>query len=416
MTAAVRAEVKLAVRTDRPEAIYEVGENVAFLIELTEDGRPVREAEVAYKLTVSDWWREPAQMLAIVDGEGSVTATREDPSVLWIEVTHGEGQDKVTFVAGAAFSPELIQPAMAEPADFDEFWAEQLARLRAVPPNVRLEPEDSGLENVELYAITMDNVNDTEIYGYLAKPKGDGPFPAMFQPQWAGVYSLDPNWIKWWANDGFLVLNINAHAIPNGKPAEYYKEQSEGELRDYPHIGSRSRETCYFLRMYLSCVRAVDYLTSRPEWDGEHLLVQGGSQGGGQSIVTAGLCPQVTAMAANVPALCDHGGGTVGRLPGWPFFVRWHDGEPDAQELETSRYFDAVNFARRVTCPSLVGTGFQDRVCSSASVYAAYNQIRGPKRVVVDPLSGHGGEKPEWGKAFGQFRERYGRGRGDWEL
>jgi cephalosporin-C deacetylase-like acetyl esterase len=282
--------------------------------------------------------------------------------------------------------------------------------------NARLEPCDSGDENVELFAITMDNINGTAIYGYFAKPKGDGPFPAMFQPQWAGVYSLGENWMVGWARQGFIALNINAHAIPNGEPEEYYKELSQGELRDYPHIGCESRETCYFLRMYLSCVRAVEYLTARPEWDGENLLVQGGSQGGGQALVTAGLCPEVTAVAANVPALCDHTGIAMGRRSGWPMLVRWKDGEPQADVLEVSRYFDAVNFARRIEVPTLIGTGFQDRVCSSSSVYAAYNVLKGPKRMVIDPLTGHGGNKPNWGDAFWRFRGSYGLGKGDWTL
>jgi cephalosporin-C deacetylase-like acetyl esterase len=96
--------------------------------------------------------------------------------------------------------------------------------------------------------------------------------------------------------------------------------------------------------------------------------------------------------------------------------VHWEDGVPEADVLEASRYFDAVNFARRVTVPALIGTGFQDRVCTSSSVYAAYNVMKGPKRMVLDPLSGHGGEKPNWGSVFWRFRTSYGLGKGDWAL
>jgi cephalosporin-C deacetylase-like acetyl esterase len=408
--------IALSIKTDRPEAVYEAGETVTFLIELTADGAPVGEAVLLCTLSTGEFWRGEKVQAKIVGGRGSVSATRDEPCVLWIEAAYGEEPDQVKHVAGAAFSPEQIEPSMPEPDDFDEFWTAQKERLAAIPMNARLEPRDSGDENVELFAITMDNINDTEIYGYFAKPKGNGPFPAMFQPQWAGVYSLGENWMVGWARQGFIALNINAHAIPNGKPAEYYKELSDGELRDYPRIGCHSRETCYFLRMYLSCARAVEYLTSRPEWDGEHLLVQGGSQGGGQALVTGGLCPEVTAVAANVPALCDHTGIAVGRRSGWPMLVRSKDGEPEPDVLEASRYFDAVNFARRIDVPTLIGTGFQDRVCTSSSIYAAYNVLAGPKRIVLDPLTGHGGEKPNWGDTFWKFRGSYGLGRGDWSL
>jgi cephalosporin-C deacetylase len=408
--------VSISIKTDRPEAIYEAGETVTFLIDMTDGDLPVKEAVLPCALATGEFWQGQKVEAKIVDGKGSVSATRDEPCVLWIEATYGEKPNQVQQVAGAAFSPELIQPSMPEPDDFDAFWAEQKARLAAIPMNARLEPRDSGDAGVELFAITMDSINGTEIYGYFAKPKGDGPFPAMFQPQWAGVYSLGENWMVGWAKQGFIALNINAHAIPNGKPAEYYRALSEGELRDYPRIGCESRETCYFLRMYLSCVRAVEYLTSRPEWDGEHLFVQGGSQGGGQTIVTAGLCPEVTAIAANVPAMCDHTGIAIGRHSGWPMLVRWKDGAPEPDVLEVSRYFDAVNFARRVTVPALIGTGFQDRVCASSSVYAAYNVLKGPKRMVIDPLTGHGGDKPNWNGLFWRFRDSYGLGKGDWTL
>ncbi len=122
------------------------------------------------------------------------------------------------------------------------------------------------------------------------------------------MYPLQPDWIRWHARNGWLALNISAHDLPIDKPAEFYSEKASKELNDYPGIGNDDRETSYFLPMFLSCRRAVDYLTQREDWDGKSLVVHGGSQGGYQAIVTAGIHPAVTAMAANVPAGCDHTG------------------------------------------------------------------------------------------------------------
>lgn len=36
------------------------------------------------------------------------------------------------------------------------------------------------------------------------------------------------------------------------------------------------------------------------------------------SLILAGFNPHVTAAAANVAALCDHGGGHLPCQPGWP--------------------------------------------------------------------------------------------------
>jgi len=403
------ASVKLVVRTDRPSAVYEAGETATFIIELTENDQPVASAEVDCELSTDAFESSEGRQVAIVDGEARIQASRDKPCILWIRATYrGNAEEPIKTVGGAAFSPERIEPSMPPPDDFDEFWEEQKARLARIPVNAKLERVELQDDSVEIYAITMDNINGTKIYGYLGRPVGDGPFPASVRFQWSGVYSLDPNWVRWPAQQGFLALNINAHAIENGKPKEYYQALSEGPLRVYTYQGRESRESYYFLRMYLSCHRAADYLASRPDWDGRHLIVHGSSQGGGQAIVAAGLNPHVTAVAACVPAMCDQTALALPhRAPGWPRMVAVKGGRLDPAHARTARYYDAVNFARKVRVPALVGTGFADMTCPSSSVYAAYNVLNGPKQMVLDPLSGHSGNKPNWSAAYQEFLQKH---------
>lgn len=58
-------------------------------------------------------------------------------------------------------------------------------------------------------------------------------------------------------------------------------------------------------------------------------------------------------------------------------------------DRETS-YFDVVNFASRATAPVLVGVGLIDTTCPSPGVFAACNQLRGPKEIVILPIGEHG--------------------------
>ena len=98
----------------------------------------------------------------------------------------------------------------------------------------------------------------------------------------------------------------------------------------------------------------------------------------------------------------------VGRVPGWPRLAGWAGIDLTDEQLDATRYFDAVNFARRVKVPALVGTGFADLTCSSSSVYAAYNVLRGPKLMVLDPLAGHVGGHRNYGQAMGEFARKHG--------
>ena len=71
-------------------------------------------------------------------------------------------------------------------------------------------------------------------------------------------------------------------------------------------------------RIYTGCVRALDFLTSLPQYDGENLGVIGGSQGGALAMVTAALDKRVKALVAYYPALCDLTGYLYDRAGGWP--------------------------------------------------------------------------------------------------
>ena len=192
------------------------------------------------------------------------------------------------------------------------------------------------------------------------------------------------------AKCGGLSLDINAHGIPNGQPPEYYADLGRGELKDYRTAGRESRDTCYFLGMFLRLVRAIDFLASQPEWNGRVLCVEGHSQGGGQALAAAGLDPRVTFLAAGVPAICDHTGAAVGRINGWPKLVpNDQQGKPDPKVLQVARYFDGMNFATRTKAEAILSVGFIDTVCPPTSVYAAYNNLTGKKQMVIRPLMGH---------------------------
>jgi cephalosporin-C deacetylase len=396
--------VELAIRTDRPEAVYAKGETATFIIEMKNGGPLVAQAPLEVELSSNGFWDVERREVVLEEGRAQVSATQAKPSVLWVRATYRpEGGEAVKALGGAAFSPEEIQASMPPPDDFDEFWSAQKALVDAAPLNAVLTPVPCPVEGYEIFAVTMDGLDGTKVTGYLAKPEGEGPFPGLLRFQWSGVYSLDPNWALNYARWGFLAFNMNPHDIENGQPERYYEELRRGRLAAYSHQGRESRETSYLRQMFLRCYRAAEFVASRPDWDGHNLVATGSSMGGGQALAAAALSPHVTAIAVDAPAMCDHTAAVVGRMPGWPKLVAMRAGVPDPVQLEASRYVDGVNLASRITVPALVGTGFQDLTCPSSSVFAVCNSLRGPKQLVLDPLSGHSGEKPNWSRESREF-------------
>ena len=393
---------EFTVSTDRPDAIYRQGEEITFRIKLLRDQKPVDAAEVQW--TISKDGVPPTRNGHLKPGPegGTVTGKLDEPGFLRCRATFITPSGKsLNAIAGAGVDPLNIAPSLPVPDDFDAFWSDQKKKLAVVPVNARLTEVKSPNEGVVCLDLQADSVG-APVSGYFAKPAGAKPksLPIILTVHGAGVRSSSLNEAADWAKRSFLALDINAHGIPNGKPVEFYSDLAKGELGGYRTRGCDSRETIYFLGMFLRLVRAMDFLTAQPEWDGRTLVVHGSSQGGAQSIVAAGLDPRVTYFAAGVPAMCDHTGAVVNRVSGWPKLVpEGPDGKPAPKSLEAARYYDARNFATRTKAAGIVTVGLIDRTCPPTSVYAAYNALRGKKEILTGPLVAHT-TTPEWRQDF----------------
>ena len=386
---------QLIVQLDHAEAIYRVGETATFTFRLTENGKPLDEGAVTW-ITSKDGVPPLGKgQVKLKNGSASITAKLDEPGFLQCRATFDTAAKKsIVALAGAAFDPLQIKPSLPVPDDFDSFWAAQKAALAALPINARLTPVQSPSKTLEAYDLQADCVG-APVSGYFAKPIGAKAksLPIILLVHGAGVRSSALGAACSFAatGKGMLAMDINAHGIPNGKPDAYYTDLANGSLKDYRSVGRESRETCYFLGMFLRLVRAIDFLTAQPEWDGRTVIVHGSSQGGAQSLVAAGLDSRVTFFAAGVPAMCDHSGIVAGRVNGWPKLVPIDAKtmKPDANVLQVARYFDAMNFVTRTKAPGIVSVGFIDGTCPPSSVYAAYNNIPTAKQIINDPASGH---------------------------
>ena len=74
--------------------------------------------------------------------------------------------------------------------------------------------------------------------------------------------------------------------------------------------------------------------------------------------------------------------------------------------MQTALYFDAVNFASRIKAATLVSMGFIDTIAPPAGIWAAINQISGPKEAVPMVESDHDNLTPEKQGAYNARSKR----------
>lgn len=383
--------VKVIVAPDRQSWEYKPGEKVKFNVTVLHAGNPIQNAKIRYELGPE---KLPAVKIdsavlkngtIVLDGGTLKTAG----FLRCIVTTKVDGKTYRGF-ATAGFAPSTIQPTISLPADFASFWDAAKAELAKVPMDAKmvLMPERSS-EKVNVYHVSFRNIHYSKIYGILTMPKAPGKYPALLKVPGAGIRPYRGDIAM--AEKGIITLEIGIHGIPVNLDQEVYENLMSGALANYWSQSMDDRDRFYYKRVYLGCVRANDFLTSLPQFDGQNLGVSGGSQGGALSIVTAGLDSRVKFLAALYPALSDVTGYLNGRAGGWPHYFEptnkpFHN---TREKLNTIAYYDVVNFARQVKVPGYYSWGFNDEVCPPTSMHAAYNVIQAPKELDLYLETGH---------------------------
>ncbi len=392
--------------------IYKTGEKAQVEVSLYRYGIPVDGVEVEYQLSGDMMPSDKTGKVTLKNGRATIDmGSMKTPGFRDCKLTAKIGDDTSTHHVKVGFSPEKIQPYTKLPSDFTSFWKSNLDELASMPLIYTMTPSPQyTTDSFNAYLVKL-TVNDKKkaVYGYLFIPRDaePGSCPVVMCPPGAGIKTIkDPLRHRYYPDNGCIRFEMEIHGINPEMPQEQFNEISAAfntSQNGYLAAGLDNRDNYYMKWVYLACVRAIDFLTSLPEWDGRNVAVQGGSQGGALAIVTAALDPRVNVCVANHPALSDMAGYMANRAGGYPHFFRT-PGMDTPDKLNTMAYYDVVNFARQLSCPTFLTWGYNDNTCPPTTSYAVYNVITAPKEALITPVNEH------W------TSERTERGHLDWIL
>lgn len=277
---------------------------------------------------------------------------------------------------------------MDMPSDFMDFWQKAIKDNREIPLDPKMTLlKDRSTEELNVYEISFQNYKlGSRIYGILCVPKSPGRYPAIFNPPGAGIHKIQGDLTT--AKNGFITLQIGIHGIPLNMEPEEYKKLANTTFKRYRVEGMENKDTYYFKRVYLGCVRAIDFIYTLPEFDGENIAVTGGSQGGALTLITAALDKRIKYLAAYAPALSDLTGYLHNRAGGWPHMFKTSINNNE-KLINSLQYYDAVNFAKHIRVPGLYSFGYNDETTPPTSMFSAYNSIMAPKELYVVKETGH---------------------------
>ena len=390
--------IQVNVVPDHQDWTYKVGETATFRISVTKSATPLAGAVIDYEAGPEMYQDVKKTAVVLKDGTLTVKGKMTKPGFYRVDVKTSIGGKEYKGACAAAFSPEQLKPTTVNPADFDQFWQNAISEARHTDlnPTKRLLPERCT-KDVNVYEVSFQNVRwGSRTYGILCEPVKPGKYPALLRVPGAGVRPYGGD--IYTASKGAVTLEIGIHGIPVTMQQSVYDDLGQGALNGYWEFGMDNRDKSYYKHVVLGCIRALDYIEQYTPWNGKELGVTGSSQGGFLSLATAGLDRRITFYAPVHAALCDHTASLKGVACGWPHYFYWNKGKGMEKQIETSRYYDGVNFARRITNAQTgwFSFGYNDDVVPPTTAWATYNIVKGPKSITPYQQTAHFWYQEQW--------------------
>lgn len=259
--------------------------------------------------------------------------------------------------------------AQTRPRDFDQFWSGVKTELAAVPMNAAIaaDPEHTD-KDVACFKVRYASLR-REIHARYCRPARDGKFPAVLINPWYSEGAIDAP--VEWAKRGMAALWYQARGFEVDR-STYPLENSW-----YVLDGIDAPESYVYREIVAHGLRGLDFLAAQPEVDAKKIGVAGASQGGGLSLLLAGLDARVVAASADAPFLTDWPQSLS--APNGPYpDVRKYLAEHKAKRAavwRTLSYFDTLAVAGRLKLPVFIQAALKDKTCPPEGIEKLYRRI-----------------------------------------
>ncbi|NLM79105.1 MAG: acetylxylan esterase [Ruminococcaceae bacterium] len=282
------------------------------------------------------------------------------------------------------------------PEDFDAFWSDALAEMRAVDPQVELVPATFQAPGVACFDLYFTGVRGARLHAkYLRPLHVSEPHPAVLQ-----FHGYSGNCGDWRDKLAFTAAGFSVAALDSrgqGGQSQDTGGVSGTTLRGHIIRGlDDAPENLLMRHNFLDTAQLAALVMAMPEVDEDRVAAMGGSQGGGLTVACAALEPRIKCLAPRCPFLSDYRRVWKMDLAKDAYeelrlFFRHFDPTHAKEDLYFRRlgYIDIQNLAGRIRGHVLWALGLMDTVCPPSTQFAAYNKITAPKDMIIYPDFAH---------------------------
>jgi cephalosporin-C deacetylase len=289
-----------------------------------------------------------------------------------------------------------------KPADFDSFWDESLAEMRALDSQVELVPFPLKAKFAECFSLYFTGVGGARVHAKYLRPSNHStPHPAVLM--FHGYSGSSGDWADKlnYVAQGYSVAFMDCRG--QGGKSEDLGGTTGNTLNGHIIRGLDNAlrgepEKLYYRNVFLDTAQLAKIVMEFPEVDASRVGATGGSQGGGLTLACVALEPRIKRAAPVYPFLCDYQRVwemdlDVAAYDELRKFFRLFDPrhERENETWNALGYIDNQHLAPRIQAEVLMPVGLMDSVCPPSTQFAAYNKINAPKSTLIYPDYGHEG-------------------------
>lgn len=355
---------------------YEIGEKIVFKIRPKFMDNYIDVPYISFLLISDDGKKEEGYIKSSDDGWFYVETSLSVSGFVYLKAVACDEhknpiEDIEVFNGSAGADIKNICRCAEPPGDYSDFWQGLKEKVNKTEPELLYckKLEDASLPDYEIYDMRIkapDNEYASVIVTYpKGALKGSLKFAMLFQGY--GVNSAVPN-----AVEGYFVVSVNAHCMPNCEAEEFYASLRDNALKGYGFDKEENKrpETTYWAKMLSRNMQAFRYFENHELINKKDYIFVGSSQGGMQAVNMAAHFDKATGVVLNVPWMSDtHADSLLRRIP---------NSMPKGNGIF---YFDISISAGLIKCPVYIIAGLGDGTCNSSTEMALFNAIKSKKYI-----------------------------------
>jgi cephalosporin-C deacetylase-like acetyl esterase len=291
------------------------------------------------------------------------------------------------------------RPPLTRPDGFFPFWRTTLAALATVAPNPRLGLAFTSPEGARITPVRFASLDARDVQGFLITLDDPEDLAAAERPVPRPLVVTTHGY-----NSQCNPVLEARHTVACGADLFCFdvrgfglsRSACEVDPRGYILTGLTDPRTSILRGAVCDYVRAAE-VARRLGAGRTGVVFHGRSYGGALAFLAQGLTARAAYLAVALP--------TFGWVDGRRQLVTRGSGQEindhlarnprlEAAAMATLRYFDTVNVADRIACPTLMGVARRDEVVPAATVYAIANHMDPPPEIIELPV-GHSTDDEE---------------------